>query len=316
MKSQVLPLPNGAERDPKHVRGDLDHQFGKPREPSPRIGEMLVASGRLSVDDVQLLLDHQARTGQLFGQTGITLGLLDEADLQQVLAAQFGYAPAARGSAPAIAELPAAGVADSGAAEHLRALRSQLMLRWFENDETSQALAIVSPGAGEGRSWIAANLALLFAQVGKRTVLIDADLRRPRQHQIFGVPGRVGLSAVLAGRAGSEAIVELTDTPGLWLLPAGVTPPNPQELLARPAFSGLISALRSTYDVILLDTPAAESCADAGMIAARAGAALVVACRDRSSVPRLGALSDDLRHFGVTMVGAVLNGVPDNARAP
>jgi len=315
MMSQVLPLPNGPDRDPRPARSELAQQFGEPPEPSPRMGEMLMASGRLSGDDVQLLLDHQARTGLLFGETGITLGLLDQADVQEVLAAQFGYAPPAPGSAPAIAELTVVGGLDSGAAEHLRALRSQLMLRWFESDEAAQALAIVSPGAGEGRSWIAANLSLLFAQVGKRTLLIDADLRRPRQHQIFGVPGRVGLSAVLAGRAGGEAIIELAATPGLSLLPAGVTPPNPQELLARPAFAGLMMAMRSTYDVILLDTPAAESCADAGLIAARAGAALVVACRDRSSVHRLGALSDDLRHFGVTMVGAVLNGVPVNARA-
>ena len=313
--SQVLPLPNGPERDPKSARGELAHPFGALQEPAPRMGEMLVASGRLSGDDVQLLLDHQASTGRLFGETGITLGLLDQGDVQQVLAAQFGYAPPDPGSAPAIAELPAAGVADSGAAEHLRALRDQLMLRWFESDDTPQALAIVSPGAGEGRSWIAANLALLFAQVGKRTLLIDADLRRPRQHQIFGVAGRVGLSAVLAGRAGGEAIVELAGTPGLWLLPAGVIPPNPHELVARRAFAGLMLAMRSTYDVILVDTPPAESCADAGLIAARAGAALVVACRDRSSVARLGALTDDLRHFGVTTVGAVLNGVPAHARA-
>ena len=68
---------------------------------------------------------------------------------------------------------------DSEAVEHLRALRSQLMLRWFENDERQAALAVVSPGSGEGRSYIAANLAVLFSQLGKRTLLIDADLRRP-----------------------------------------------------------------------------------------------------------------------------------------
>ena len=106
---------------------------------------------------------------------------------------------------------------------------------------------------------------------------------------------------------------EVKAVPGLWLLPAGAVPPNPQELLARPGFARLISALRSSYEVILVDTPASESCADAGTIAARAGAALIVACRDRSSMGRLGSLSEDLRQFGVTVVGAVLNGAPDHA---
>jgi Mrp family chromosome partitioning ATPase len=77
----------------------------------------------------------------------------------------------------------------------------------------------------------------------------------------------------------------------------------------------LISALRSSYEVILIDTPSAEACADAGTISARAGAALMVACRDRSSVSRLASLADDLRQFGVTIVGAVLNGAPEHAGA-
>ena len=85
-------------------------------------------------------------------------------------------------------------------------------------------------------------------------------------------------------------------------------PPNPQELLARPGFARLIQALRSSYDVILVDTPAAEHCADASTIATRAGAALMLACRDATSVPRVASLAEDLRQFGVTIVGAVLNG--------
>jgi protein-tyrosine kinase len=74
-----------------------------------------------------------------------------------------------------------------------------------------------------------------------------------------------------------------------------------------------MSALQTSYDVILVDTPAAETCADAGTIAARAGAALLVACRDRSSVPRLASLAEDLKQFGITIVGAVLNGASDHA---
>jgi protein-tyrosine kinase len=312
MNSQVYPLPSrpGPDTDiALPARGDLDLAVTRDVQP---IGRMLVDAGRLAPDDVQRILDYQSRAGLPFGEAGVALGLLGDDDVQQVLAAQFGHAALSPDSGLA-SELVAATDPDSNAVEHLRSLRSQLMLRWFENGDRQAALAIVSPGAGEGRSYIAANLAVLFSQLGKRTMLIDADLRRPRQHEIFGVPGRVGLSAVLAGRAGWEAVTEVKAVPGLWLLPAGAVPPNPQELLARPGFERLLAALRTSYDVILVDTPAAETCADAGTIAARAGAALMVACRDRSSVPRLAGLAQDLRHFGITVVGAVLNGASDHA---
>ena len=309
MSSQLHPLAKRAM--PEATLATQSEQAGDAkREPAWPIGAMLVQAGRLADADVQSILEHQQRTGLPFGEAAVALGLLDMDQVRQVLALQFGQ-PALAPDSPLCQELAAVVDPDSAAVEQLRAVRSQLMLRWFENDEGQGALAVLSPGAGEGRSWIAANLAVLFAQLGKRTILIDADLRNPRQHCIFGLPGRVGLSALLAGRAGMELVTEIRDVPHLSLLPAGAVPPNPQELLARPGFERLISALRSNYEVILVDTPAAEASADAATIAARAGAALMVAFRDRSSVPRLAALCDDLRQFGVNVVGAVLNGVPE-----
>ena len=193
--------------------------------------------------------------------------------------------------------------------EHLGELRARLMLRGFENETTHPSgRAIVGPGSGEGRSYITANLAVLFSQMGKRTLVIDADLRKPRQHRIFGLPGKIGLSALLAGRAGAEVMCEIKQLPGLTVLPAGVLPPNPQELLSRPQFQRLIQSLSGMYEVILVDTPPASAWADASTVAARSGAALMVTCRDRSSMPRVIKLSEDLREFGVTVVGAVLNG--------
>jgi protein-tyrosine kinase len=254
MNSQIFPLPNRAELD-----------IGVPsREAAQTIGALLVGAGKLEPENVQRVLDYQRKSGLLFGEAGIAMGLLND--------------------------------------------EGQLMLRWFENDARQAALAIVSPGSGEGRSYITANLAVLFSQMGKRTLLIDADLRRPRQHRIFGLAGRIGLSSVLAGRAGWDAVTEIKALPGLWVLPAGAAPPNPQELLARPGFGKLIQALRTSYEVILIDTPAAGQWADASTIATRAGAALMLACRDATSVPRISKLGNDLRQFGVTIVGAVLNG--------
>jgi protein-tyrosine kinase len=297
MNSQILPMPTS------RLDLDIGTPFGDAGQP---IGAMLVNWGRLDEGDVQRILDFQKKAGLPFGEAGIAMGLLDREDVDHALAVQFGQPDLSESSLSA--ELVAAHEPNSPATEQLRALRSQLMLRWFENDARQAALAVVSPGAGEGRSWMAANLAVLFSQLGRRTLLIDADLRRPRQHQIFGLAGRTGLSHVLAGRAGWEAVNEVKPLPGLWVLPAGAVPPNPQELLARPAFAKLITAMRASYEVILIDTPASESCADAATVAARSGAALMLACQNASSMPRVAKLSDDLRQFGVTVVGAVLNG--------
>jgi protein-tyrosine kinase len=297
MNSQIFPLPSN--------RLDLD--ISGPVDAEKPIGVILVDWGRLSPENAQRILEFQRKSGLPFGEAGMAMGLITEEDVRKALALQFGHVYVEPDSSLS-QELLAAHHPDSDAVEHLRVLRSQLMLRWFENDARQGALAIVSPGSGEGRSYIAANLAVLLSQLGKRTLLIDADLRRPRQHRIFGLPGRTGLSTMLSGRAGWEAVCEIPSLPDLWVLPAGALPPNPQELLARPGFSRLITALRSSYEVILIDTPAADLSADVGTIAARAGAALMVACRDRSSVPRLAGLAEDLRQFGVTIVGAVLNG--------
>ena len=248
---------------------DLDIVGPMSREPALPIGALLVDAGRLTHDEAERIHDYQKKVGLPFA----------------------AYEP------------------DSPAVEHLRSLRAQLMLRWFENDTGHQsALAIVTPGPGEGRSYITANLAVLFSQMGKRTLVIDADLRKPRQHHIFGLPGKIGLSALLAGRAGAEVMCEIKQLPGLTVLPAGVLPPNPQELLSRPQFQRLIQSLSGMYEVILVDTPPASAWADASTVAARSGAALMVTCRDRSSMPRVIKLSEDLREFGVTVVGAVLNG--------
>lgn len=238
---------------------------------------------------------------------------IDPADVGHVVPGQFGESLPAPAS-ELFPEIVVTGDPDSPAAEELRSLRSQLMLRWLDPQERPAALAVVSAGPGEGRSWIAANLAVLFAQAGKRTILVDADLRRPCLHHVFGVAGDVGLSTILAGRAVADAVVDIRAAPGLSLLTAGAPAPHPQELLAGDAFRRLLSALRSSADVVLVDTPAADGCSDAAMIAARAGAALVVASRDRSSAPRVASLSSDLQQFGVQVVGAVLTGAHAHAR--
>ncbi len=279
----------------------------KPPEGASRgLGQILVEAGRLSATDAERILAFQQDSRARFGEAGRALGLLTEDDLRFALSVQFDYPYLGRDSGLS-RELVAAYQPTSAQVEELRALRSQLMLRWFSTAPERKGLAVLSADRGEGRSYLAANLAIVFSQLGERTLLIDADLRTPRQAQLFGLGRRAGLSDLLAGRAGLETIVPIPGLRDLAVLPAGALPPNPQELLGRPPFLKLLQSLGEQHDVILMDTPAASACADAHAVAVRAGAALLLARQGRSSVPKLAQLTQGLREFGVGVVGSVLN---------
>jgi chain length determinant protein tyrosine kinase EpsG len=192
-------------------------------------------------------------------------------------------------------------------AEQVRALRTQLLVRWANCAIHGRMLAITSPGRAEGRSYLAANLAVAFSQLGEHTLLIDADLRNPRQHRIFNVDDAVGLSTMLSGRAHRDAIVPLREFDRLSLLPAGAPAPNPLELLSRDAFVVLLHELKREFQVVLIDTPAAQICADAQTIAFRAGSALVLARRDHTRYADVHALIERISDAGARVAGTVFN---------
>ncbi|MBA2723598.1 MAG: chain length determinant protein tyrosine kinase EpsG [Methylibium sp.] len=275
------------------------------------IGAILMDAGLLSAEDAEQILRLQRQNNLRFGEAAIRLGLLTEADIQYALARQFDYAYLRMSEHKAVSEeVIAAYQPFSATVERLRAVRSQLMLRWFDKAEHRQTMAIVGPARNDGRSYLAANLAVVFAQLGERTLLIDADMRQPRQHELFMLQNKVGLSTLLAHRSREEAIVRITDLVGLSVLPAGPVPPNPSELLNRPAFDELISHVRSSYDVVLIDTPSLSSGEDAAMIAVRTGAVLAVARTKQTRVAAFDDMVVGLTNAGVAVVGTVLNDVP------
>jgi len=278
---------------------------------SRTIGAILMDAGLLSAEDAEQILRLQRQNNLRFGEAAIRLGLLTEADIQYALARQFDYAYLRMSDRRAVSEeVVAAYQPFSAQTEQMRAIRGQLMLRWFDLSEQRQTLAVIGSQRGEGRSWLAANLAVVFAQLGERTLLIDADMRNPRQHELFMLQNKSGLSTLLAHRSREEAIVRITDLVGLSVLPAGPVPPNPSELLNRPAFEELLAHARSSYDVVLIDTPSLSAGDDAAMIAVRAGAVVALA---RSRQTRVAAFNDivaGLSSAGVAVVGSVLNDVP------
>jgi len=274
------------------------------------IGEILVATGRLSAPNLQRVLERQKLDSTPFGTAAVALNLLTKDDIDFALSKQFDYAYLTPQDASVSPELVAAFKPFSRVGENLRAVRSQLMLRWFNGQALHQVLAIVSPQQGEGRSFIAANLAIVFAQNGERTLLIDGNMRATTdtgQHALFKLGRGVGLSGVLSGRGGLEAAQLVPGLPGLAVLPAGSVPPNPQELIGRNSFADLLREACQQFDVILIDTPAGEDSADAELIAARAGAALMVARKDYSLTPKTSAMARRMQDSGIALVGAVLN---------
>jgi protein-tyrosine kinase len=271
------------------------------------IGAILIEQGRLNVEDVEEIQAFANLHGLRFGDAAIQLQRLSQLDIESAIAQQYNYPVLARGGDSGVADDVIAGYQpQSEAVEPLRALRSQLILRWL-NGTKRKVLAVTSAERGEGRSWLAANLATMFAQLGERTLLIDADMRHPRQHRLFNIDNSVGLSALLTGRAGREIARRIHPQLRLYVLPAGVLPPNPQELLARQVFEVVVDHFAAQFSVVIVDTPAISETADAQILAANAGSAILMGRRNRTRQSKLLAAMDTLTQSGVNVIGSVLN---------
>src|ERR1043165_6728926 len=262
----VLPLDSGA------------------RNTGRNIGAILVDEGKITSSDAEQVLKRQRELGWRFGEAAIELNLITDSDLRQALAKQYEFPYLVQGPEGVSKELIAAWDPFHPVVEELRAVRTQLLIRWFNPAAGRRTLAIASAGPREGRSFIAANLAVSFSQLGQRTLLIDADFRAPRQQTIFNIADRFGLSSVLSGRADLSVAAPVAGITGLAVLPAGPVPPNPLELLSRPNFAALLAKAQSEFDVILIDTPPACDYADAQSVAFRAGDVMLVSKRDTTRV--------------------------------
>jgi capsular exopolysaccharide synthesis family protein len=198
-------------------------------------------------------------------------------------------------------------------AEAYRAVRTALY--FSTQGEGHRVVQVTSPDMGDGKSTLAVNLAISVAQSGKRVVLIDADLRRPRLHKILGVAvgTGAGLPAVIDGRAGPTDAVLDTPVPGLFLLPCGTLPPNPAELLISPRFQELLEALRARYDFVLVDTPPLLAVTDPCVVAPRVDGVLLTLRLSKQSRPKAERAKEILNTLQAKILGVVVNGVNKHA---
>ncbi len=189
--------------------------------------------------------------------------------------------------------------------ERIRALRTELLLL-NEGTRGANIVPVMSPCSGEGRSQLAAELAISFAQLGRRTLLVDADMRKPKQHVLFATSNENGLSRSIS--AGEKPYFHpVVGLPLMHLLTAGPIPPNPLELLSDGRFEKLLSEWRNTYEFIVLDTPPVSLCADGMAVATLAARVLLVSRAQHTSYK---ATRDMLRRLETTqsnILGAVLN---------
>src|SRR5213075_1457534 len=271
------------------------------------IGAILMDEGKLSASDAEQVLKRQRELGWRFGEAAIELNLITDNDLRQALAKQYEFPYLVSGPEGVSKELIAAWDPFHPVVEELRTVRTQLLIRWFNPGAGRRTLAIASPCAREGRSFVAANLAVSFSQLGQRTLLIDADFRAPRQQSIFNVAERFGLSSVLSGRADLSVAAPVAGITGIAVLPAGPVPPNPLELLSRPNFAALLGKAQSEYDVILIDTPPACDYADAQSVAFRASDVLLVSRRDQTRVEDTERTVKELSDASARIVGTLMN---------
>ncbi|MDC8786701.1 polysaccharide biosynthesis tyrosine autokinase [Roseateles koreensis] len=282
-------------------------QVDEARLPENSIGALISQTRNLSAEQVEKILDHQRSSGLRFGEAAVELGYASSDDVLFALAQQFHYPYSPDEKKQLSPELVALTQPFSDQAEAFRATRSQLIMRMYGEGEPRRALAVISPDTQDGKSYFCANLAVTLAQLGGRTLLVDADMRNPRQHEIFKLDNRDGLSTILSGRGGSNVIQQIPNIPSLFVLPVGVTPPNPIELVERPAFGLMLRELLSKFDHVVVDTPAAVHGADAAVIAAKCGAALVIARKDASRVDALQDLVAMFSQSPAKLVGVVVN---------
>ena len=275
--------------------------------PDRPIGAIMSRALSLPDEQIEEILAHQQERGLRFGEAAVELRLATNADVIRALSQQFDFPFGPSQALSASDELVMAQDPFGEQSDVFRELRSQLLMGVFSASNRGRVLAVVSPNRGDGKTYLAANLAIAFSQLGGRTVLVDADLRTPRMHQIFRVQNGAGLGNILAGRSESNVIHQVKGQPGLFALPVGGVPPNPLELLQRPALGLLLHELSMKFDHVLVDTPAAERGADARVIAARCGAAVVVGRKGQSSLESLKSLINGVTAGSAAVAGVVMN---------
>ena len=202
----------------------------------------------------------------------------------------------------------------SPVSENFRTLRTNI--QFMNTNKKLKTLLVTSTMPGEGKSWVASNLAVTFAQAGKRVILIDADMRKGRVFSIFGVTPRPGLSNYLSGIGENQEennlmeFLRKTEVPNLYVMPAGNIPPNPSELLVTRQMRNLLEELKRECDIIIIDGTPSKIVTDAVILSRIVDSTIIVTAHNQTKKDDLELVARDIKNVGGHVAGIVYNKVP------
>jgi tyrosine-protein kinase Etk/Wzc len=277
-----------------------------------------VSPRKAAVLALSLLLGLGAGIAGAFARRALDQGVEDPDEVERALGiavsasvphseVQAAEDHAARGTERRVRPLIAATAPKDLAVESLRSLRTSLQFALVE--APSSIVAIGGPAPGIGKSFVAANLAHLLGETGKKVLVVDADLRRGHLHHYFRMDRGIGLSDAIAGEIPLEDAVRATRSPGVSLVTTGTIPPNPAELLGSDRFQRVLSELAARHDITLIDTPPVLAVTDAALVARRAGVNLLVIRAGQHPMREIAAAVRQLGRNGVRVSGIVMNDV-------
>lgn len=190
-------------------------------------------------------------------------------------------------------------------AEQYRTVRTNI--QFSSVDQELKTIMVTSSGPGEGKSTTAANLAVVFAQLGKKVLIVDADLRKPTVHHTFGINTHIGFSTVLTKQADLTSAIVKTEEKDLYVLPSGPIPPNPSELLSSKSMEQFIADVKTVFDYIIFDTPPLLAVADPQILANQCDGAILVVYSEKTVREHAVKGKEMLENVKSKLLGVVLN---------
>ena len=314
----------------EHLKGEVDSNRKFYEELNTRLKE-IASYGRVNVTNARVVdpareayrvspnHTRNLTVGLLFGLAlGVALALLLERLTSRIRSAEeatqllnlpvLGVVPEVKDVAPSELDLYALSNSRSVFAEAFRRARVQLNAVGAFPAERCGVLLCSSGVPREGKTLCAVNLAIASAQAGRKTLLIDADMRSPRAHKVFGMRSTPGLGQLLESETLLDVALLSTEVPGLWLLPAGTTGQNPAETLARGStFADLIGQLRQRFDRIVIDTPPVAAVSDGTLMAGAADAVLLIVSAKESIRSATLLARTELARVGAEPHGLLFN---------